>query len=159
METRRLGKDGPEVGVIGICPAGPDREALERRAREAGCTLLDGPLPAGAVEVRYHLLDQLTANAAIPRIRAAGGGVVAVHVLGGGGVLKKAPLLQGLLKPGRTLVQAAVQFVLANESVSAARIRVSSRAHLEEVLAASEAPPLSGADLELIFETWAHRHD
>jgi aryl-alcohol dehydrogenase-like predicted oxidoreductase len=159
MERRRLGVSGPEIAVIGVCPAGPERGALEARAREAGCTITDGRLPEGAVAVRYPLLDQLEANSSIPGLRRAGKGVVAVHVLEGGALFARAPQLRGLVKAGRTLAQAAIQFVLANESVSAACVRVSSRAHLEEVLAAPEAPPLSGSDLELIFEAWAHRND
>jgi aryl-alcohol dehydrogenase-like predicted oxidoreductase len=159
MERRRLGASGPEIAVIGVCPAGPEREALAERAREAGCTIVDGRLPEGAAAVRYPLMDQLGANTAIPRLRREGKGVVAVHVFGGGALFSPSPLLRGLVKPGRTLAQAAIQFVLANESVSAACVRVSSRAHLEEALSAPDAPPLSGSDLELIFEAWAHRND
>ena len=59
----------------------------------------------------------------------------------------------------RTLAQASVQFVLANEAVSAAVIRCSSVEHLDEVLGALEAPPLSGRDLEQIFELWANRFE
>jgi aryl-alcohol dehydrogenase-like predicted oxidoreductase len=145
------------VGVLGFCPAGPDRDALAESARRAGC--LPEVLPPGVAEIRYSALDQLEANRAIPRAVREGRGVVAVGVLEGGALPGKAALLGGLVKPGRTLAQAAILFVLANESVTAARIRVSSRAHLEEALGALEAPPLSGSDLELIFETWAHRND
>ena len=63
------------------------------------------------------------------------------------------------MKPGRTLAQAAVQFVLANESVSSAMIRVSTTAHLEEIVAAPDATPLTGQDLEQIFELWANRFE
>ena len=63
------------------------------------------------------------------------------------------------MKPGRTLAQAAVQFVLANESVSSAMIRVSTAAHLEEIVSAPDAAPLTGQDLEQIFELWANRFE
>jgi aryl-alcohol dehydrogenase-like predicted oxidoreductase len=159
METRRLGRDGAHVGVIGICPAGPDREILEARAREAGCTLVGESLPPGAVAVPYYLLDQRVSNERIMAARRDGVGVVAVHVLGGGRLGRHAEVLKGLVRQGRTLVQAAIRFVLANEAVAAARVRVSSREHLEEVLAAPESTPLNGSDLELIFEAWAHRND
>ena len=60
MDTRLLGRSGPRVGVIGICPGdGPQREAIARRAGELGCTLIwNGRPPQGAGLVRYNLLDQ-----------------------------------------------------------------------------------------------------
>jgi aryl-alcohol dehydrogenase-like predicted oxidoreductase len=93
--------------------------------------------------------------------------VLAVHVLAGGALAgrkghsygHRVDALKVLVKPGRTLIQAAIQFVLANESVSAAMIRVSTPAHLEEVVSAPEAPPLTGQDLEQIFELWANRFE
>lgn len=164
MELRPLGRTGRKVGVIGVCPG---TEAVSRRARERGCTLV-GPDFAleGAGLVRYNLLDQKDANLEISRLAREGRGAVAVHVLAGGalaGVVVHAPVgarvaqLRCLVKPGRTLAQAAVQFVLANESVSAAIVRCSTVAHLDEVLAAPEAAPLTGQDLEQIFELWANR--
>jgi aryl-alcohol dehydrogenase-like predicted oxidoreductase len=117
--------------------------------------------------VKYNLLDQRKANSEIARVKQEGKGVVAVHVLAGGalGGRKSHPyghridLLRCLVKPGRSLAQAAVQFVLANESVSAAMVRVSTAAHLEEIVAAPEATPLTGRDLEQIFELWANRFE
>ena len=164
MELRPLGRTGRKVGEIGVCPGS---EAVARRARERGCTLV-GPDFAldGAALVRYNLLDQKDANAEISRLAREGKGIVATHVLAGGalaGPVGPSPFgarvvqLQCLIKPGRTLAQAAVQFVLANESVSAAIVRCSSVAHLDEVLAAPDAPPLTGQDLEQIFELWANR--
>lgn len=169
METRPLGPSGVRVGVIGICPGdGPERDAIARRARERGCTLIwSGKPPDGASLVRYNLLDQQKANHEISALRRAKQGVVAVHVLAGGALAGKGghdyghriDALKVLVKPGRTLAQAAVQFVLANESVSAAMIRVSSLAHLEEVVSAPDATPLTGQDLEQIFELWANRFE
>jgi aryl-alcohol dehydrogenase-like predicted oxidoreductase len=169
METRSLGRNGPRVGVIGICPGdGPQREAIARRARDLGCSLIwNGRAPEGAGLVRYNLLDQKKANEEIARLRGSGQGVVAVHVLAGGALAgrrdhdygHRVEALRVLVKPGRTLLQAAIQFVLANESVSAAMVRVSSPAHLEEVVAAPDATPLTGQDLEQIFELWANRFE
>ncbi len=158
METRPLGRNGSRVGVIGICAGnGSERDAVVRRARERGCTLIwSGTPPDGAQLVRYNLLDQKNANEEISAHRRAGKGVVAVHVLAGGALGGKrehpyghrVDALKCLVKPGRSLVQAAVQFVLANESVSAAMVHVSTLAHLEEVVSAPDATPLTGQDLE-----------
>jgi aryl-alcohol dehydrogenase-like predicted oxidoreductase len=169
METRPLGRGGSRVGVIGICPGdGPQREAIVRRARELGSSLIwSGRPPDGAGLVRYNVLDQKKANEEISGLVRAGKGVVAVHVLAGGALGGKRDhpyghrieALKVLVKPGRSLVQVAVQFVLANESVSAAMIHVSSLAHLEEVVSAPDSPPLTGQDLEQIFELWANRFE
>lgn len=169
MEQRRLGRAGPRVGVIGVCVgAGPHRDAVTERARELGCTLIwSGGPPSGAGLVRYNLLDQKKANEDILNHSRAGRGVVAVHVLAGGALAGQGNHAYGgrvgalgcLVKPGRSLVQAAIQFVLANESVSAAMIRVTSLAHLEEVVSAPDAPSLTGQDLEQIFELWANRFE
>lgn len=165
METRLLGRSGPRVGVIGVCPGTPE---IADRARRLGCTLVwSGDPPPAAALVRYNLLDQKKANEEIARVRGAGQGVVAVHVLAGGALAgrkdhsygHRIDALKCLVKPGRTLAQAAVQFVLANESVSAAMIRVSTLAHLEEIVAAPDAAPLTGQDLEQIFELWANRFE
>jgi hypothetical protein len=82
METRPLGRTGSRVGVIGVCPGS---DAVARRARELGCTLIwSGAPPNGAGLVRYNLLDQKKANEEISGLSRAGKGVVAVHVLAGG---------------------------------------------------------------------------
>jgi aryl-alcohol dehydrogenase-like predicted oxidoreductase len=138
------------------------------RARKLGCTLIwNGDPPAGAGVVRYNLLDQKKANEEISGLSKSGNGVLAVHVLAGGALAgrkdhaygHRVEALKVLVKPGRTLAQAAIQFVLANESVSAAMIRVSSLAHLDEVVSAPDAAPLTGQDLEQIFELWANRFE
>lgn len=167
METRLLGRSGSRVGVVGICPGhGPQRDALISRAKQLGCTLIGEP-PPGAGVVRYNLLDQKKANEEISTLSRAGKGVLAVHVLAGGALAgrkdhdygHRIEALKVLVKPGRTLAQAAVQFVLANESVSAAMVRVSTLAHLEEIASAPDATPLTGQDLEQIFELWANRFE
>jgi aryl-alcohol dehydrogenase-like predicted oxidoreductase len=164
MELRPLGRTGRKVGAIGVCPGS---DAVASRARERGCTLVGPDVSLdGAGLVRYNLLDQKDANLEIGRLAREGKGVVATHVLAGGvltGTIGPSPFgervvqLQCLVRPGRTLAQAAVQFVLANESVSAAFVRCSTVAHLDEILAAPDAPPLTGQDLEQIFELWANR--
>jgi len=169
METRPLGRSGPRVGVIGVCPGnGPQRDAIAARARALGCTLIwDGDPPSGTGVVRYNLLDQKKANEEISTLSRAGKGVLAVNVLAGGALAgrkdhdygHRIEALKVLVKPGRTLAQVAVQFVLANESVTAAMVRVSTVAHLEEVAAAPDAAPLTGQDLEQIFELWANRFE
>jgi aryl-alcohol dehydrogenase-like predicted oxidoreductase len=169
METRPLGRSGSRVGVVGICPGdGPERDAIARRARELGCTLIwSGRTPENAGLVRYNLLDQKKANEEISRLSRAGQGVIAVHVLAGGALAGKAghdfghriDALKVLVKPGRSLLQTAVQFVLANESVNAVMVRVSTLAHLDEVVTAPDATPLTGQDLEQIFELWANRFE
>ena len=179
METRALGRTGLTVSEIGIClPDGPAREEVLRRALDLGGrvfwseTPVEAPvvLPLAAKEgygvVQYNLLEQTKANTEISSLRAGGRGVVAMNVLAGGALAgvpgpyaERVRQLDFLVKKNRTLVQAAVQFVIANETVSCALVRCSSVAHLEEVFAAPEAAPLSASDLEQIFETWSNRFD
>ncbi|HLY08249.1 MAG TPA: aldo/keto reductase [Planctomycetota bacterium] len=169
IETRPLGRSGSRVGVIGICPGpGPQRAAIAARARDQGCTLIwEGAPPTGAGVVRYNLLDQKRANGEIMALSRSGKGVLAVHVLAGGALAgrgdhpygHRVEALKVLVRPGRTLVQTAIQFVLANDSVSAAMVRVSSLEHLDEVMSAPDASPLTGQDLEQIFELWANRFE
>jgi aryl-alcohol dehydrogenase-like predicted oxidoreductase len=179
MEFRQLGKAGPRSSAIGICPGdGPARDRVVQRALGLGCRLfwsrerIEGSLTLpdlpGVGLVRYNLLDQKDANREIPRLAREGRGVIATHALAGGALAGKvvhAPRgariaqLRCLVKPRRTLAQAALQFVLANESVHAVMVRVSSVEHLEEVVGALDAEPLTGQDLEQIFELWANRFE
>ena len=170
MDERRLGSRGPRVPELGICPGeGPLRQAVVERALALGGRLFwsSTPVPGaltlpslgGFGTVPYNLRDQKPANAEIARLAKAGEGVVAVHVLAGGALASAPPGLQSLARDGRTFVQAAIQFVLANDKVSCAIVRLTDPAHVEEVLAAPDAPPLKGSELELIFETWANRFD
>ena len=152
---------------VGICPG---NDAVVRRSLELGGRLFSTPVPGGlalpedVATVPYNLLEQKEANARIPGLRREGRTVVATRVLAGG--LLGAPRLdpkyagyRALAREGRTLVQAAIQFVLANESVACAIVRVSRPEHVEEILRAPDVEPLSGQDLELIFELWANRFD
>ncbi len=172
MNRRPLGASGARIAEIGICAAEvPAREAVLRLTRERGAAVFpfEGASPPGACGlVRYNLLEQTEARGEVPRLRREGKGVVATGVLAGGalaGPVGHTPpgaavrRLAFLERPGRTLAQAAVQFVLANEAISCAVVRVSSVEHAEEILAAPDAPPLTGADLEQIFELWGNRFE
>jgi len=181
MDLRPFGKTGLRVSEIGVCPGdGPAREEVVRRALDRGCRLFWSGRPVAGAQtlpgglegrfgvVRYNLLDQKEANEAIARLTREGKGVVAAHVLAGGalaGTIGHTPYgvrvaqLRFLVRPGRTLAQAALQFVLANESVSCAVVRTSSPEHVDETLAAPEAPPLTGRELEQIFELWSNRFE
>ena len=152
---------------VGICP-GNDlviRRSLELGGRRFTLRVPGGvALPEDVVAVPYNLLEQKEANARIGGLARQGRIVAATRVLAGGLLSGAAldPKLAGfrkLARAGRTLVQAAIQFVLANEAVACALVRVSRPEHVEEVLRAPDVEPLSGQDLELIFELWANRFD
>lgn len=169
IDTRLLGDTGLRISEIAVCLGdSPERDAVVRLALERGAHVFSPDAPPGGVLVRYNLMDQTGANLQIPKVSKERKGVVATHVLAGGALAGKighAPRgalvrkLRVLVKPDRTLAQAAIQFVLANESVSCALVRVSTAAHLEEALGALQAPPLTGQDLEQIFEIYANRFD
>lgn len=63
--------------------------------------------------------------------------------------------LRFLARQGRTLAQAAIQFVLACEGVSVTIPGAKTVAQVEENVGALSAPPLTGRDLEGIFEAAA----
>ena len=141
-----------------------------RRALELGGRLFSVPVPGAlalpdeVVTVPYNLLEQKEANAQISRLARQGKRVAATRVLAGGALSEERldPRHAGyraLARKGRTLAQAAIQFVLANEAVECAIVRVNRPERVEEVLRAPDVEPLSGQDLELIFELWANRFD
>jgi hypothetical protein len=116
----------------------------------------------------YNLIDQQISKEVFAPAARDGRGIVAVHVLAGGalaGPVGHTPPgavvneFRSLIKPKRTLAQAAIQFVLANQYVTCAAVAVSSEAHLAEALGALDAEPLTMRELELIFETYANRYD
>jgi aryl-alcohol dehydrogenase-like predicted oxidoreductase len=126
------------------------------------------PNQHACVHLPYNLYDQTVALKSCRELRRRDVGIVATHVLAGGALAgsightppgARVERLRFLVKPGRTLAQAAVQFVLANESVACALVRVSRMEHLEEILAAPDAPPLTGQELEQIFELYANRFE
>ncbi len=114
----------------------------------------------------YNLISQETSTELIPKADHSGRGVIADDVLASGalsGPVGHAPpgsdalKYKFLIKSNRTIAQAAVQFVLANEHISCAVPHVSDLAEAEEVLAAPNAEPFQISELEQIFETWAGR--
>lgn len=116
----------------------------------------------------YSLADQHLGTKMFPAVRKRDRGVVAVRVLHGGalaGTVAHAPpgsaalKFKQLVKPKRTLAQAAILFALASQYVSSAVVRVSSVAHLMETVDALGAEPLTMGELEFIFEMYANRHD
>jgi aryl-alcohol dehydrogenase-like predicted oxidoreductase len=68
--------------------------------------------------------------------------------------LAKVDSLQFLAKPGRTLGQAAIQFILREPSVASVIPNIYNMAALEEFAAAPDAPALSDADYDAIQELY-----
>jgi aryl-alcohol dehydrogenase-like predicted oxidoreductase len=66
--------------------------------------------------------------------------------------LKKIETLQFLVGPGRTLGQAALQWLLADERVASCLPNIYDEAQLREFAAAPETPPLTADDLRRIEE-------
>jgi aryl-alcohol dehydrogenase-like predicted oxidoreductase len=64
--------------------------------------------------------------------------------------LKKVEALRFLERPGRTLGQAAIQWLLAEPLMASVLPNIYDEAQLREFAAASEAPPLTSDDLERI---------
>jgi aryl-alcohol dehydrogenase-like predicted oxidoreductase len=121
----------------------------------------------GGVLVPFNPAEQQVAEL-LPRAGKAGLGIIGVSALAGGafaGRAAKHPLpavvqaLRPLATPRRSLVQVAIQFAVANMHLQSVVVRVSSEEHLDEVVGALDAEPLTIADLERIFEIYAHRND
>lgn len=162
-----------ETGGKALVAAGPCDGRYELHAQGRTLVGLSVKEPrdlalASWIAAPFNPMEQgLTREVLAPASRR-GCAVVATHVLAGGalaGPLGHTPYgarvasLRSLVTPRRTLVQAAIQFVLASEYVTCAVVRVSSEAHLEEALGALKVAPLTGSDLEMIFETYANRYD
>ncbi len=129
---------------------------------------LDQPGVA-AVEVAFNVLQPEAAASVLPRAARQGVGVIARVPLARGLLTDRAALLTGaghvdaerlaqmrarreplasLTRDGRrTMVHAALQFVLQHPEVSTAIPGTRSVSHLEENLRALSAPPLTPADL------------
>jgi aryl-alcohol dehydrogenase-like predicted oxidoreductase len=115
------------------------------------------PAESGAfIAVPYNLVSQEVSIEVMPAAEKSGAGILAVEVVPAGPDAEKYSFLK---KEGRTFVQAAVQFVLANEHVSCAVVKVEDPASLDEVFSAPDAAPFSLPELENIFETWSGRCD
>jgi aryl-alcohol dehydrogenase-like predicted oxidoreductase len=125
-----------------------------------------------AVQVTINLLEPEAIDTLLPLARERGVAVVARQPLAGGllaqseaeilaqatGVDREqlrreldAAAAFGFLASGsRTLVQAAIQFVLGQDGVSVTLPGISSSGHLREAVGALEAPPLTGQELARI---------
>ena len=67
---------------------------------------------------------------------------------------KRAKAFWFLIKEGRTMAQAAIQFVLQLQGVSVVLPRAVNRKQLEENLGALTTPPLTKEELESIFSIY-----
>jgi aryl-alcohol dehydrogenase-like predicted oxidoreductase len=125
-----------------------------------------------AVQVTINLLEPQAIDTLLPLARERGVAVIARQPLAGGllaqseseilaqatGVDRdqlreelRAAAAFGFLATGpRTMVQAAIQFVLAQDGVSVALPGISSVGHLREAVGALAAPPLTGQELARI---------
>jgi aryl-alcohol dehydrogenase-like predicted oxidoreductase len=165
----RAWREGVTVffGGPAVAPAEVGEGAL--RVRGPVAIRAGEPVPPDAFVVApFNILDQAANTETLAPAWRGGRGVLATNVLKGGalaGRVGHAPPgavvseLAKLVTPRRTLAQLSIQFVLASEYVSCAVVRVSSIQHLVEAVGATEAEPLTGRDLEHIFETYANRYD
>ncbi len=121
----------------------------------------------GGLVVPFNPAEQRVAEL-LPRAGKAGLALIGCATLAGGAFAGgRAPhpvpavveALRPLVTPHRSLVQTAVLFSLANMHLHSVLVRVSSEEHLDEVIGAAEAEPLTVPDLERIFEIYAHRYD
>jgi aryl-alcohol dehydrogenase-like predicted oxidoreductase len=131
--------------------------------------------PGLSVDCDYQqLIDyaaQRGAGVAVIRPLAGGvttlqaGGSVGRHPLAGGGMsrnpepflaeVRRAEALSFLVRPDRTLAQAAYQFILSHPGVSTVVGGFSEMAHLEQAVAAAEMGPLSAGELRRLEQVWA----
>lgn len=120
----------------------------------------------GVLMASYSMTRMDASNALFPKAKKDGVGILADDVLAGGALLgpvghvpfaAAVEKFRVLIKPGRTLAQAAIRFVLANEYVSSAIARVATPTEADEVLGAADAEALSLSELEEVFEAWAGR--
>ena len=118
-----------------------------------------------ALQVAFNILDQRLAAEVLPAAHAAGVGIIARSVFLKGALSSRAEYLParlnalkaqsraveqaaGALSPPLTREAAALNFVLAHESVATALVGVRDVAELEASLAAARAPGFSEATLE-----------
>lgn len=149
--------------LLGV-PSAPRRVAVCDHAEELAAAVA-GPGLA-AVTIPFGFSDQ-TCSELLPKAGRAKLGILGIdsaegrfHRTAEASVIRAlVEGLQSLVGPRRTLLQASLQFSLANQHIESVIVRVRSEAELEEALAAPEAEPLTIPDLERLFETWAHRND
>ena len=117
-----------------------------------------------ALQVAFNILDQRPAAEVLPAAKAAGTGIIARSVFLKGALSSRAEYLPARLEklktlsrsvkraaaalsPPLTLEAAALNFVLAHESIATALVGVRDIAELEASLAAARAPRLSAATI------------
>lgn len=150
--------------------------------RDEGLTALERREIA-SLQTVYNLLEQQPGSAFLDEARSAGAGIMA-RVPTASGLLdghftpettfsgndhrrhrKREWLIEGLKKVEqlrflaidgeRTMTQAALKFILAQEGIAAVVPTVTTVAELEELAGASEAPDLTREELERIGELYA----
>lgn len=104
-----------------------------------------------ALGMTYTPKEQTAGLEFMREARRAGLGIVAL------GLPLASPEHRFLERPGRTVAQASIQFVLANEYVTTALVRPESVEQLREAVAAPGAPALTMGELERIIELFIHR--
>ena len=68
-------------------------------------------------------------------------------------VSKAAAVINSITKPNRSAAQAAIQFVLHHPAITSAVAGIRTMEQLEEVAAASDAPPLTEAEFQLVSQS------
>ncbi len=147
---------------------------------EEGLAAIEDGRPQ-TLQVVYNLADQRPARRLFPAAKAAGAGIIAREPLWNGFLAGKmragrvfeagdiranwpnehltaraqlAETLRFLERDGaRTLAQAALRFVLANDAVSVVIPGAKTPEQVVENLGALEAPPLNAAEMRQIYET------
>ena len=107
-----------------------------------------------ALSLTYSMQEQGGGLTVTKDAAKAGAGVFALDV-----ARLPAGRFDFLVKPKRTLLQAAILFVLANEYVTSAVVEVESLAQLREAAAVPDAEPLTISELERVIEMYIHRND
>jgi hypothetical protein len=149
--TAQPGSMGPYqvLGGWEIGAEGPDGAATRLDVARRVVASKSGQVLA----VTYTPEEQSAGLEFLRDARRAGLGIVALGLPSAGAAHRF------LARPGRTVAQASIQFVLANEYVSCALVRPGSVEALREATSAPDAPPLTLGELERIIEMFIHRGD
>lgn len=126
--------------------APPGRLEAARRSVGDGTSL--------AVSAPYAIEEQRAGFEFFRAARRAGLGVIAAEV-----AAPDAQRYDWLRKPSRTLRQAAIQFVMANEYVTAALAPAATAEEVSEAAAFVDAPGLTIPEVERVIEMYIHRDE
>lgn len=157
---------GPQADVVWLDADAPEEGWRTARVKGAWVNDVAAGLRAiqrgaQALSVTFNILNQTVSRGALlDAAHRAGVGVVAREPLAGGLLAvadgsDRVRKLAFLRRDGRTMAQAAIQFVLADEYVSAAIPGARTVAQAEENLRAADQVPLDEHELETIFEVTA----